>query len=229
MQKKNQELMKSTLINLYLFYILYFALVLAERQILRKGYLNFQLPFRLDALETIAVMVFGSILVTVLSILFKNRTWVLSLVTISILVLGSIYLNYFLFRFYYPPFITTAPGDLNTLGEERWQHDYPYQVLSAVYDTYYQRTIYINPEIDNFDELSRVLRFGVDLTVSSIYPSSLSEAQYTTINGHNGINSQKFISNGTTYLLYEVQPEKDLVLVRYDDKIIFLPEELVRE
>lgn len=116
MPQKISHIKKSILINLYLFYILYFALVLAERQVLRSGLLGFSLAKKPDLLETAAGFAIGSFLVIALTRLLKERQGFLRVFMISGLILGSIFLNVFNSKLFFPLYAVTNPGDLTHLA-----------------------------------------------------------------------------------------------------------------
>jgi len=223
MQEISRENKKSVLLNLFLFYILYFALILTEKQLLRKGLFGFRLSFELDIFKTIGGFVLGSIIVIGFSLLFKKRDWLLRLALFSVLILGSIFLNYTLFRFYYPPFTTTRSGDLQTLGEERWQHDYPFDLLTTAHEKYYLHSISINPEIENYDELSRIRYFGIYLTESNAVPAELSEEQYSLVTESLDGAFEEFSIGDINYRLYDSKPDKYLALTRFENTILFIP------
>lgn len=215
--------------NLFLFNTLYIALILADRQLLRRGYLGFQLPFKIGVMGSLAGLVLGSVIVTGVSLLIKKRTWILRLVFLSSLVLISLFLNYFLFQFYYPPFTITQPGDLQTLGENNWHHDYPYSVLTSIYEKYYLQTVFINPTIANYDELSRVKQFGIILNVSLEVPTSLNDNQLAKLTDSLEENFEQISENGFEYRLYDVKPDQDLLLTSSENLILFVPKELFTE
>lgn len=215
------------LLNLFFFNILYFALILMEKQLLRKGFFDFQFPFKIDIIITIGGLILGSILIMGASLLLKKRDWVLRLALFSCLIVGSIYLNYGLFRFYYPPFVTTQPGDLLALGEERWQHDYPFTLLSTAYEKYYLHTISINPKIENFDELSRIRMFGIYLNESNAIPANLSADQFSLIAESLGDAYEQFSRDDINYRLYDIGQNMDLALTRFENTILFVPRDLI--
>ena len=229
MQQDKKQTKEKILLNLFLFNILYFASIFAEQQLLRKGYPSFQLPFDMNIMEFFALLIPGSIIVTGISLMLIKRAWIFRAVIISVLILSSIFFNYRLFQFYSTPFTTTRPGDLETLGENYWQHDYPYAVLSTIYEKYYLHRVFINPEIDNLDELSRVIRFGVNLIESRGVPVSINGDQFSRLEETMGDNFLQISQNDKVYRLYDVKSGEDLLITLADNMILFLPRDLLTD
>jgi hypothetical protein len=219
---------KSILLNLGLFSALYFGLVLLERQVLRRGYLGFSLPFKLGLMGTIGGFALGALLVVALSILLQDRGWILRLILLGSLVVGSVYLNYFLFRFYFPPADVTSPGNLALVGELRWQHDYPYEMYAAAFEKYYLRKITANPDLENYPELSRIARFGVYLVESAKVPATLSEGQFLQIEDSQASFEPFLAENGQEIRLYD-PGAGDLLLTSYNNLILVIPQDWLGE
>ncbi|MCJ7734089.1 MAG: hypothetical protein MUP11_06035 [Anaerolineales bacterium] len=230
MSVKNTPSKKSLFINLFLFYIVYFALILGERQLVRKGYLGFTLPFEMDILKSVGFFVLGSILVVGITMILVNQQWILRFVLTASLLLGAIYINYFLYHdLYYLPFFTTAVGDLDALGRRYWQRDYAFEMYSAVYGKYYQHTIIVNPDINNYKELSRIQRFGVYIKQSEIVPAMINQETFSRIEESGEDDYLGITKNNIEYRLYEVGINDDIILTTYNGIILFLPSELIAD
>ena len=229
MPQKISHIKKSILINLYLFYILYFALVLAERQVLRSGLLGFSLAKKPDLLETAAGFAIGSFLVIALTRLLKERQGFLRVFMISGLILGSIFLNVFNSKLFFPLYTVTNPGDLNSLGKQRWDRILPYEMYADVYDQYLLHDVYVNPKIDNYEELKRIYRFGVNLKQSQDMPTSINQQQFARIEEISSAEYSVYQNNDIEYRLYHIKELDDILITTFDNITLFVPLDLITE
>lgn len=220
---------KSIQITLYLFYSFYFALILLARKILRPGILNFTLPFKIDITETFFGFALGTIFIVIFSILFQNKEWIFRIILVAGFLLGSISINYFLYSFYFPPYSTTAPGDLAELGNQRWKNDYSFEMFSSLFNKYYLHTVVVNPGINNYKELSRASGFGVYWKTSNEIPQSLSHDSFTEIENTLSNDYVGFSEDDIEYRLYEAGNTDRIALTTYDSMILFIPEQLISE
>lgn len=223
MSKETVSIVKNTRTNLAIFSLIYSALVLTEKQVIRRGYLGFQLPFKLDALEVIAGFIAGSILITLLSVLIKKSSRLLQMIMILSFLLGTIYINLYLFRFYYPPFSKLTIGDLDSLGANKWTHDFPYELYAGAYQKYYLATILLNPNIEDYQELARLERYGLTFKSDKGIPAQLNQSQFEDLEHERGNNYQETIANDVTFRFYDLNADEQLGLTRYGNMILFIP------
>jgi hypothetical protein len=230
MEQNTTHFKKSVLIDLYLFYILYFALILAERQLLRSGLFIISFPIELDLLETGAGFVLGSGIIIILTLLIKEKQYLIRVALATILVLGAAYISIFVnMKIFYPPFITTSPGDLNSLGEERWIRDLPYGLYADVYDQYLLQDIHVNPNINNYDELARTYRFGVYLKTRQNVPSSITKEQFAGIEEIPKTEYLLHQKEGSEYRLYRVNEGEKILITTFDNITLFIPMDYIKE
>lgn len=220
---------KSLFLNLFLFYILYFAFSFTERKLIRKGFIGFKLPFKLDIMEALAGFILGSILIIGLSFILRNRGWILKVLLSTILIVGSIGHNIFLLSFYYPPFSITESGDLDEIGEKRWFNDHAYEMFSSLHDKYYLHTIISNPGITNRDELYRAVGFGLYWQYSKEVPTNIDQNTYLKVENRLGDSFVSIKTEDYEYRLYDAGNTDRLVLTTYQDIILFLPEDIFTE
>ncbi len=221
---------KDSIINIYLFFVLYLALVAIEKQLLRTDLVSFKLPFQPGPLVILAGFIGGSVLVLLLTHFLGENQKILRGSLITILLLGAILGNRQIsLKIFYPPFDKLPAGNLEKLGKKNWQHDYPYAALSTAYDMYYLQRVLINPDLIELEELSRVYRFGVNLVESASAPDRLTEAQLNNIEVQYGNNYQTFSNEGIEYRLYDAEPDQDLLLVPAGNLVLFIPAESILE
>jgi len=214
---------KQTLINLVIFYLFYSALIITEKQIIRKGYLGFQLPFEVDVLKAIIGLIAGSVLVLIVSAFFRPSSRILRVILIASFFLGAISINYFLFRFYYPPFISLPEANLDSLGSARWMNSFPYEMYSGVYKKYNLDTINLNSDINEYPELERLERFGNTILADEAIPKLLNQYQFETLESELGEAYQSGSSEYISYRLYDIEDGEELALTRYKDILLFVP------
>lgn len=215
--------------NLFLFNIFYFTLILTEKQLVRKGYLGFTLPLKLDVLEALVGLALGSFAIILITLVLSDHGWILRLILIGGLLGGSIFLNYFLFRFYYPPFSVTPSGDLLVLGETRWKNTFSYQFYTAISENYYLQTITANPGLEEYQELTRFVSFGTYLEESQTVPTHLTEGQFSNFDMEKSSAPLIIKDGGQEYWLYPSEGGTDLILSRYMDAILIFPENWITE
>jgi hypothetical protein len=221
---------KSVLLNLFLFSFFYFGLILTERQVIKQGLLDIQLPFQLDLLATLAGLIIGSGIIILLSAVFNKNQHYLRILLVSLLLAGAILCNQHINRkIFYPPYSTFPYGDIDKLGKKRWSHDYTYAMYSAMYDKYYLQTVVVNPEIETLDELKRIERFGITVKESSQAPTDLSSSQFDMLEKTFGDSYLLITREDLEYRLYDLPPPGILFLTRYKDMILFVPENLFAE
>lgn len=230
MQRSTKHNHKSVLLNLVLFSFFYYGFILTERQMIRKGLLDIQLPFQLDLLATLAGFIIGSGIIILLSVIFIKKQPYLRILLITLLLTGGILCNQYINKkIFFPPYSTFTYGDIDKLGEKRWTHDYPYAMYSAMYEKYYLQTVLINPEIDALEELKRIERFGITVRESSQTPSDLLSPQFDMLEKTYGDSYFLITRDDLEYRLYDLPPTEKIVLTRYKDMILFVPEKFFTE
>ena len=221
---------KDSLINIYLFFVLYLALIAIEKQLLRTDLVAIKLPFQPGPLVILAGFIGGSVLILLLTHYLGEKQKILRGLLITILLFGAILGNRQIsLKIFYPPFDKLPAGNLEKLGKKNWQHDYPYGALSTAYDMYYLQRVLVNPDLIELEELSRVYRFGVNLVESPAVSGSLTEAQLNNIEVQYGSNYQAYSNDGIEYRLYDAEPDEDIFLVPVGDLVLFIPAESIME
>lgn len=174
----------------------------------------------------------GLIIITLIAILLKNKAIYLGFLLIAILLTGSITINFLNINNedYFPPYVTTEPGDFYTLGKKRWKKEFPYKIYYTCHDEYLLQTINVNPEIENFLELSRINGFGVYLNPSKIYPASLTDDQFDLMTQNDRAGFVSASRQGLEFRLYgSNDPNEDILLTTYKNIILFIPQGLISE
>ena len=230
MQKPTDKNKKSIFLNLFLFNILYLGLFLIDRQLIKQGLLDIQLPIKLDLLTTLAGFIIGSGLIIVLSAILIKKQHYLRILLVSIFVLGAIVINRHVNKnIFFPPYTTYVYGDLDALGKKEWSHDYSYAMYSTSFEKYYLQTIVLNPEIKNLDEFQRLERFGNQVRESTGVPVSINSLQFAQLEETYGNDYLLISENELEYRFYDVNPDEEILLSTHKNIILFVPAGLFLE
>lgn len=230
MQKPTDNNNKSVFLNLFLFNFLYLGLILIDRQLIKQGLLDVQLPIKLDLLTTLAGFIIGSGLIIILSAILIKKQHYLRILLVSIFVLGAIVINRHINKnIFFPPYTTYVYGDLDALGNKEWSHDYSYAMYSTSFEKYYLQTVVINPGIENLDEFKRLERFGFHVIESTGVPVSLNSIQFAQLEETYGNDYLLIKEDGFEYRFYDVNPNEEILLSLHHDMILFVPAVLFLE
>ena len=230
MQKPTDINKKSVFLNLFLFNFLYLGLILIDRQLIKQGLLDIQLPIKLDLLTTLAGFIIGSGLIIVLSAILIKKQHYLRILLVSIFVLGAIVINRHVNKnIFFPPYTTYVYGDLDALGKKEWSHDYSYAMYSTSFEKYYLQTIVLNPEIKNLDEFQRLERFGNQVRESTGVPVSINSLQFAQLEETYGNDYLLISENELEYRFYDANPDEEILLSTHKNIILFVPAGLFLE
>jgi hypothetical protein len=213
---------------LYSFSLAFFALLLGLLLIQKSARWSAIVPIPFTILEFAVFFVVGAIMVIALTYVMKDRWKYLNMACILFLLVGAVCLN--LFNMYrIPTYLITAPGDLRSLGVQRW-HKPPYEVYQTAYEQYFLRRILVHPELLDFVDLARIGRFGIYLEVSEDSPDALTALQFARIDAMDDPVYVLYTHDNLQYRLYETTDSyDDIVLTRYGNTILFIPMSLIEE
>jgi hypothetical protein len=216
---------ETLLLNLYLFYILYFALILTEKQLIRAGLFGFVLPIKIGLYEIFIGFTIGTGLITILSMVLIRYQHIIRIFLLVLLVGFTISINYYLYtELTYPPYALVQKGSLNQLAEKRWNRSLPYDLAWDISETYPLARLHINPSIVNYSQLQKISRFGVYIIQSNEILNDLSDELYYILEDKTNSEYSKYQNGGIEYRLYNTDPKNNaLFLTSYNNIIIIAP------
>lgn len=102
-------------------------------------------------------------------------------------------------------------------------------MYADVYDQYLLHDVYVNPKIDNYEELKRIYRFGVNLKQSQDVPTSINQQQFARIEEISSAEYSVYQNNDIEYRLYHIKELDDILLTTFDNITLFVPLDLITE
>ncbi len=217
---------KDTLfLNLFLFYILYYALILTEKQLIRTGLLGFVLPIKIGLYEYFIGFTIGTGLITILSMVLIRYQNIIRIFLLVLIMGFTISINYYLYtELTYPPYTLVQKGSLNQLAEKRWNRSLPYDLVWDISETYPLARLHINPSIDNYSQLQKISRFGVYIIESNEILIDLSDELYNNLEDKPNSGYTIYQNGGIEYRIYNTDPKNnELFLTSYNNIIIIAP------
>ncbi len=133
---KEFDTRQSLQVNLFIFYVLYFFLIMVEKQILRSGLLGFKFPNKIGITEYAIGFIAGTAIISLLTLVLNSHQYLVRISLMVFLFSSAIYINYFNSKLFYPPFTVIKNNDLDLLAEHHWHRSLPFDLYDILSDEY---------------------------------------------------------------------------------------------